>query len=72
MKKRTIKWIACFLAIVLISVVIAFEIVSYHDFRQEMSETEKVFGIIFGILSMPAIYWLWEKTEKYEEEAKEK
>ena len=72
MKKLTIaKWIACFLGMVLVLLVTFFEVASFTDFSDEMSKTEKVFGIVMVIICIPAVAWLWGKTDKYEEEGKQ-
>lgn len=72
MKKLTIaKWIACFLGMVLISLVTFFEVASFADFSDEMSKTEKIFGTVMMIVWFPAVIWLWNKTDKYEEEGKQ-
>ena len=72
MKKLTIaKWIACFLGMVLVLLVTFFEVASFADFSNEMSKTEKTFGTVLMIVCGPAVIWLWNKTDKYEEEGKQ-
>ena len=72
MKKLTIaKWIACFLGMVLVLLVTFFEVASFADFSDEMSKTEKIFGTVMIIVCGPAVVWLWNKTDKYEEEGKQ-
>ena len=62
------KWIACFLGMILVMLVTFFEIASFKDFAEEMSQTEKVFGTVMIVICLPVVIWLWHKTDKYEEE----